>query len=105
MTWPVLIREYFNVGSSSNKAKAKSVGSHIPFSRQGLRPEADLLAREVFRGPVVLVRGLFAPALTSMSRYGEGHLPSVVFTFAFQTLIRWTRSWGWCCLNGGNKLL
>lgn len=104
MVWPVFIVEYFSVGSSRNKTKTTSVGFHIPLSRQGLGPEADLLAREVFRGPVVLVRGLLAPALTSMSRYSDGHLPPVVLPFALQTLIHWARR-GWrCCLNGGNTL-
>lgn len=69
------------------------------FTNHSAGRNADLLAREVFRGPVVLVRSLFTPALTCMSRYSDGHRPPIALSFALQTLICWARGGWWCRLG------
>lgn len=57
----------------------------------GSTPVGDLLAGEVFRGFVVLMRGLLAPVLARVPGDGDGHIPTVVLTFPLQTLIRGAR--------------
>lgn len=80
------------------------MGFRVSLGRKGMSPEKDLLAGEVFRGPVVLVRGLLAPALTSVPRGGDSHSPSIVFAFSLQTLTCGTRGRRGCRLNRGEKL-
>ena len=85
------------------QTKAKSMGFHISLSHKGMSPEVDLLAGEVFRGSVVLVRGLLVPVLTSVPGGGDSHIPSIVFAFSLQTLKCGARRWRGCCLNRGEK--
>lgn len=81
-----------------------TVGCVAPWSCFSIRVATvvfiQIFAREVFWGPVVLVRGLFTPVLTCMSRDSDGHLPSVALPSALQTLVRWARRGWWCCTAG-----
>lgn len=60
----------------------------------------QIFAGKVLRGPVVLVGGLLAPALTGVPRCRNGHIPSIGFTFSLQTLMCRTRWWWRCCAAG-----
>lgn len=61
----------------------------------------DLLAGEVFRGFVVLMRGLLAPVLARVPGDGDGHIPAIVLAIPLQTLIRGARRWRGRGLKGG----